>query len=81
MSVQPRVVPEGTTPDHGVNVIGVAASILAMFFRANVVVPSLLASLAVALAFSGSLTGAVIFRSSPHWSRRSSGSASSSSSR
>ena len=52
--------PEGTTPDHGVNVIGVAASILAMFFRANIVVPSLLASLAVALAFSGSLTGVVI---------------------
>ena len=45
---------------HYVYLIGVAAITLSMVFRANVVVPAILATFAVALTFSGSLIGATI---------------------
>jgi len=47
-------------PDHYVYLIGVAAIIISMVLRTNVVVPAILASFAVALSFSGSLIGATI---------------------
>lgn len=45
---------------HYVYLLGVAAIILSMILRANVVVPAILATFAVALTFSGSLIGATI---------------------
>ena len=45
---------------HAVYLVGVAAIILSMVLRSNVVVPAILASFAVALAFSGSLVGSTI---------------------
>ncbi len=45
---------------HYVYLIGVAAIIISMVLRTNVVVPAILASFAVALTFSGSLIGATI---------------------
>ena len=45
---------------HYVYLLGVAAIILSMILRANVVVPAILATFAVALTFSGSLVGATI---------------------
>ncbi|MDB5377773.1 MAG: hypothetical protein JWR00_2219 [Rubritepida sp.] len=45
---------------HYVYLLGVAAIILSMILRANVVVPAILATFAVALTWSGSLIGATI---------------------
>ncbi len=47
-------------PVHYVYLVGVAAIVAAMVLRANVVVPAVLASFAVALVFKASLVGAVI---------------------
>lgn len=47
-------------PVHYVYLVGVAAIVAAMALRANVVVPAVLASFAVALTFKLSLVGAVI---------------------
>lgn len=58
--------PEGTSgmasigAVHYVYLLGVAAIILSMILRANVVVPAILATFAVALTFSGSLIAATI---------------------
>ncbi|WP_200305936.1 hypothetical protein [Paracraurococcus ruber] len=45
---------------HAVYLFGVVAIVLSMVLRANVVVPAILATFAVAATFSGSLTGATI---------------------
>lgn len=47
-------------PVHYVYLVGVAAIVAAMVLRANVVVPAILATFAVALTFQGSLVGATI---------------------
>ena len=45
---------------HSVYLLGVAAIVLSMVLRANVVVPAIIATFAVAATFSGSLIGATI---------------------
>src|SRR4051794_29483379 len=52
----------GGPPDSGHSVVlfGVAAIVLSMMLRANVVVPAIIATFAVAATYSGSLIGATI---------------------
>ena len=48
------------TATHTVYLLGVAAIVLSMVLRANVVVPAIIATFAVAATYTGSLTGATI---------------------
>lgn len=48
------------TATHTVYLLGVAAIVLSMVLRANVVVPAIIATFAVAVTYTGSLTGATI---------------------